>query len=488
MQRSNSSDVRVAIIGTGFGGIGTAIRLKQAGVKDFVLLERASEVGGVWRDNIYPGAACDVESHLYSFSFAPNPSWSHAFSAQPEILAYVKRCVATFGLRPFIRFNHDVCSATWDETAARWRLTTSQGDYTASVLVLATGALSEPAIPALPGLNEFAGTLFHSARWDASYDLRGRSVAVVGTGASAIQFVPRIQPLVSKLYLFQRTPPWILPRGDRPLSARERWLCRYVPFFQRVLRARIYMLRELEGVGFRQPKLMAAGEHLARRHLEKHVADPALCAKLTPHYTMGCKRILISDDYYPAITQPNVELITTGIRQIRADSLVDHAGIERHVDAIIFGTGFQVTDFPFCQHVRGRDGRVLTEQWAGSPRAHLGTTVAGFPNLFILQGPNTGLGHTSVIYMIEAQINHLVRALRYMMRHKVAAIEPRPEAQEAFVAEVDHAMQGTVWTAGGCQSWYLDRNGRNSTLWPGTTHQFRRRIARFQPGDYRLSR
>ena len=483
-QPSSRMRVRIVIIGSGFGGLGTAIQLKRHGISDFVVLERAGDVGGVWRDNSYPGAACDVPSHLYSFSFAPNPTWSHSYSSQPEILAYLRRCARDFGVLPHICFHHEVREAAWDEAGMCWRIETLQGGYDADILVAAAGALSEPAVPQLPGLDAFQGAMFHSAHWNHDIDMLGKRVAVVGTGASAIQFVPAIQPLVEQLCVFQRTPPWVLPRLDRPFTERERWLFRHMPLAQRLARLRVYLLLEMNGIGFRHPKLMTQVERIARRHLEASVPDPALRARLMPDYTIGCKRILISDDYLPALMQPNVEVITAAVTQVRPHGVVGQDGVERAVDVIIFGTGFQVTDYPFGRHIRGRDGRSLAERWRGSPQAYLGTTVAGYPNLFILQGPNTGLGHTSVIYMIEAQIEHIMNAIRYMDRYGVAGIEPRPEVQTAFIADVDRRMQGTVWTAGGCQSWYLDATGRNATLWPGSTLQFRRRAARFTPRDY----
>lgn len=481
---NNPFHTRIAIIGSGFGGLGTAIQLKERGIEDFVIFERDSDVGGTWRDNSYPGCACDVQSHLYSFSFAPNPDWTRSYSQQPEIWAYLKRCAADFQILPHIRFRHDVREAAWDERAQLWRIETSQGNFTASILVMASGALSNPALPKLRGLERFQGQKFHSARWRHDYDLTGRRVAVVGTGASAIQFVPEIQPKVSRLHIFQRTPPWIMPRRDRALGARSRRLFRRWPLAQRATREGIYWFREIFFLVFRHLRLSKLIERLALRHLKKSIADPQLRAKLTPTYAIGCKRILVSDDYLPALARPNVELVTDGIAEIREQSIVDDRGVERQVDAIIFGTGFQVTDQPLAKHIRGSHGRTLDEVWAGSPQAHVGTTVANFPNLFILMGPNTGLGHNSVLYMLEAQIEHLLAALTYMQRHGVSALEPRPGAQAAYVADVQKRMRGTVWTAGGCASWYLDRTGHNSTLWPDFSWRFRRRVARLRPDEY----
>ncbi|HEX8688277.1 MAG TPA: NAD(P)/FAD-dependent oxidoreductase, partial [Pyrinomonadaceae bacterium] len=365
---AGTTHTRVAVIGSGFGGLGTGIRLRQRGVEDFLIFERAGDVGGTWRDNSYPGCACDVQSHLYSFSFAPNPDWSRSYSPQPEIWDYLRRCARDFRLLPHLRFRHEVREAAWDEAARLWRLETSQGTYTASVLVMASGALSEPHVPALHGFESFRGKSFHSARWDHSYDLRGKRVAVIGTGASAVQFVPEIQPLVSRLHLFQRTPPWVMPRTERAFTERERRLFRRFPLLQRAERAAVYLFRELFVFGFRHLKLSRLIRRVALRHLERAVPDATLRAKLTPRYDIGCKRIVVSNDYLPALTRPNVEVVTAGISEVREHSIVDSEGVEREADAVIFGTGFRVTDPPLAAHVRGRGGVTLEEAWRGSPR------------------------------------------------------------------------------------------------------------------------
>jgi len=483
-----NAHVRVAIAGSGFGGLGTAIRLLQEGETDFLVFERAADVGGVWRDNTYPGCACDVESHLYSFSFARNPEWTRRYSPWSEIQRYLRDCAERFGVLPHIRFGHEVTRATWDEDALRWIVETTQGTFTADVFVAATGALSEPSIPRLPGLESFRGKAFHSARWDHGHDLRGRKVAVIGTGASAIQIVPEIQPKVGKLSLFQRTPPWVVPRRDRAITDLERRLLRRSPSLQRFVRGAIWARRELFACMFFDVRIARVVERLALLYLEKTIADPVLRAKVTPNYRIGCKRILISDDYLPSLTKHNVDVVTSPIREVREGSIVTEDGREHEVDTIVFATGFQVQDYPFKDRVRGRGGRTIADVWKNGASAHLGTTLAGFPNFFVLQGPNTGLGHTSVIIMMEAQIEHMLGALRFMRRHGYASVEPKPEAQAAFVAEVDRKMRGTVWTAGGCSSWYLDANGRNSTLWPGFTFTFRRRVERFDPREYVLTR
>jgi cation diffusion facilitator CzcD-associated flavoprotein CzcO len=425
-----------------------------------------------------------VASHLYSLSFAPNPDWTDRYSGQAEIWRYLQKCADDFGLRAHLRLEHEVRSAGWDEKARRWCLETAQGALTANVLVIAAGALSEPVIPDIPGLKAFQGRAFHSARWDHALDLAGRRVAVIGTGASAAQFIPEIQPKVARLLLFQRTPAWVLPRLDGKIAAWQRWVFRRFPSVQRLARLAIYVPREMGVLLFRHPWLMRRAQVLARRHLRRAVADPALRARLTPSYTMGCKRILLSNNYYPALTGANVEVLTSGIREIRSHSIVDGENVEHEVDAIILGTGFRPTDPPLAAAVRGREGRTLREVWAGSPRAHLGTTVAGFPNLFFLLGPNTGVGHTSVVYMIEAQIEHLVGALRFLRAEGAGTVEPRPEAQGEYVAAVDRRTEGTVWVAGGCRSWYLDGTGRSSAVWPDFTWRYRRRVARFRPQEY----
>jgi cation diffusion facilitator CzcD-associated flavoprotein CzcO len=480
--------LHVAIIGGGFGGLGAAIRLRQEGLHDFRVFERSADIGGTWRDNTYPGCACDVPSHLYSFSFAPNPRWSRSFSAQAEIWDYLRDCARRFGIRPHLRLGHELRRASWDEGRQRWILETSRGTWTADVLVAATGPLSEPQIPSLPGLDSFQGTAFHSASWDHGHDLTGRQVAVVGTGASAIQFVPEIQPRVGRLRVFQRTAPWVLPRRDRALTRAERLLFRLVPASQRLARASSYWVREGFTLGFLHPRIMGLPQRLALRQLRRAIPDPGLRARLTPDYTLGCKRVLLSNDYLPALARSNVELVTSAIREVRPHAIVTDDGVEHPADTIVFGTGFHASDPPVGDLVRGRDGRTLAEAWQGSPKAHLGVTVAGFPNLFLLLGPNTGVASTSVVLMIEAQVEYLLRALRFMRATGVASVEPRPEAQQAFVADLDARMRPTVWSIGGCASWYIDRTGRISAIWPGAVAAYRRRMRRFDPDLHRTKR
>lgn len=483
-------DVTVAIIGSGFGGIGMAARLNRAGFTDAVLLERAADLGGTWRDNSYPGAACDVPSHLYSFSFAPNPGWTRSFSPQPEILAYLRHVADGEGITAKIRFGAEVTAAGWEAAPRHWRVETTAGTLTARFLISAAGPLSDPMIPGIPGLDTFAGTVFHSATWDHGYDLTGRNVAVIGTGASAIQFVPQIQPVVSQLTVFQRTPPWIIPRHDRRLSRPEHWLFRHAPVTQQIARAGIYWGREAYALGFvENPEIMRKAAALALRHLRRQVTDPELRARLTPSYRMGCKRILISNDYYPALTQPNVSLVTDAIREIREKSVLTSDGTTHDADVIIFGTGFHVTDFPAAQRIFGADGVSLARRWSAEPgqTAFRGTTTAGFPNLFVLTGPNTGLGHTSQVFMIEAQIRYVIGALAHARRHGIDRIEVRPAAQAAYDRAVQRKMRRTVWVTGGCASWYLDARGRNVALWPDFTWKYAWQTRRFDPSSYDLA-
>ena len=478
--------VDVAIVGSGFSGLGMAIRLEQEGHRDYVVLERGDDVGGTWEFNTYPGCACDIPSHLYSFSFAPNPDWSETYSRQPEIRAYLQRCADRFGVRSKIRFGCELTVASWDDEGGFWELHTTTGPIRARVLVSATGPLFEPKMPQLPGLDDFGGTTFHSARWDHEYELSGKRVAVVGTGASAIQFVPEIQPEVKALHVFQRTPPWVVPHSNRRVTRLERRLYRALPAAQRAVRASIYAARELLVLGFvKRPRLMGLIERLARRQMEEQISNPELLRKVQPDYSIGCKRILPSNGWYPALGEPNVELVTERIREVRANSILGEDGVEREIDAIILGTGFKVTEMPVARMIRGRDGRSLDEIWRGSPRAHCGSTVAGFPNLFLLLGPNTGLGHNSMVYMIESQISYVLDALRVMDRKGAASVDVRPEVELAYNAAIDERMQGTVWNTG-CSSWYFDSSGRNAALWPDWTWRFRQRASRFDDLNYEL--
>ncbi|MDX5297710.1 MAG: NAD(P)/FAD-dependent oxidoreductase, partial [Gammaproteobacteria bacterium] len=417
----------IAIVGSGFSGLGMAIQLKKAGRHDFVLLERAAEIGGTWRDNHYPGAACDVPSHLYSFSFEPNPNWTRYYSRQAEILDYMRHCAAKYDLAPHVQVNSELVEARWDELQQHWHLIIANGRrLTARVLISGVGGLSRPALPNVKGLDQFQGTMFHSAEWNHDYDLRGKRVAVIGTGASAIQFVPEVAKVAGEVVLFQRTPPWIIPKFDGPISTGVRKLFSKLPFTRKLLRTGIYWQNEAFALGFIHPKIMTAAEMLARKHLKDQVKDPVLREKLTPNYTIGCKRILLSNNYYPALTRDNVNVVAAGVKEVRAHSVVASNGEEYPVDAIICGTGFDVAN-PFGPlKVIGKNGKDIREDVNGNVTAHLGVTVEGQPNLFLLLGPNTGLGHTSIIFMIEAQINYTLQALDAMQARKATAMEEKP--------------------------------------------------------------
>jgi cation diffusion facilitator CzcD-associated flavoprotein CzcO len=477
---------RVAVVGTGFSGLGMAAGLLRDGIDDFVVLERASGIGGTWRDNDYPGCACDIPSNLYSFSFAPNPRWSRSYSPQGEIREYLERTADRLGITPHIRFEAGLERADWDDDAQLWRLHTARGPLTASVLVAGCGPLAEPSIPSIPGLREFPGPVFHSARWRHDVDLSGKRVAVIGTGASAIQFVPQIQPTVGHLTLFQRTPPWVAPRRDRVVAPWKKELYAVLPPAQRAVRSASYWFRELNLgalLGSRKAKELAQQGLLG--YLEAAVPDPELRRKLTPDYAVGCKRVLISDDYYPALVQPNVTVQTEKVIEVTQDAVLTADGARHEVDVIILGTGFHVTDNPSWGLFRGKDGRSLLEVFEQTgPQAHRGTTFAGFPNLFHLVGPNTGLAHNSIVYMIEQQVDYTLQALRTMRRQGLASVEVQPEPQQRYNARVQEQMRGTVWTSGGCASWYLDKQGRNTTLWPTFTFRFRSLLKHFDAHNY----
>lgn len=481
---------RVLIVGSGFSGLGLAHRLREQGIEDLVVLERADDVGGVWESTTYPGLTCDVPSHLYSFSFAPNPGWSSTYSPQPEIRDYLRACADRFGLRPFVRTGVEVLEAAWDEGLGRWQVQTTDGAYSAQILVTAVGPLTEPRLPDVPGLADFEGTVMHSAQWDHGHDFRGERVASVGTGSSAIQYVPHLADVAERLYVFQRTPPWVIPSGRRPITDVERAVYRRVPVAQQAVRAGVYVSRELllaTGIT-KRPSMLRVMEAVSRRHMARVIHDPELLRQVTPDYSLGCKRILPSNRWYPALARPDVELVPHALREVRARSVVDGTAVEREVDTIVLATGYHVTDMPFAANVRGRTGASLAETWQGSPRAYLGLTVPDFPNLFVMLGPNTGQGHTSMIYMAESQIEHVTRLLRSMDDAGAATVEVTDPAFGAYNREVDERMRGTVWNTGGCRSYYVDENGRNSAQWPDWTWRFRRRAARLDPAAYRFER
>jgi cation diffusion facilitator CzcD-associated flavoprotein CzcO len=475
----------VLIVGSGFAGLGAAIQLDLAGRPDFLVIERGSEVGGTWRDNTYPGAACDVPSQLYSFSFAPNPNWSRTFSPQPEIQQYLRDTAARSGTLDRHLFNCELLAARWESAAKRWQVRTSKGTFTADFLVTAFGGLSEPRYPAVPGIEQFAGTIFHSARWRRDCDLADRQVAVIGTGASAIQLVPQIAAAAGHLDVYQRTAPWIMARGDRKFSRAERWAFRWVPGLQRLKRLLMLAGRDANSVAFcYAPRILQLVSARASAHRDRQITDPELRRRLTPSYLLGCKRVLLSDDFYPALAGESVELISEPITQVRADGIVTADGIVHPADVLILATGFRATDSPAADLIVGATGRSLGETWrTDGQQAYKGSTIAGFPNMLMLVGPNTGVGNTSMIFMIESQLRYLLDALRRMEHFGLATIEPTADAQRRFNVALQRRMAGTVWMTG-CASWYLDGRGRNTTLWPRFGFLFRAATRRFDLDAY----
>jgi cyclohexanone monooxygenase len=480
------SHVDHLIVGAGFAGLCAAIKLAEDGETDHVVIEKASEVGGTWRDNTYPGACCDVPSQLYSFSFAPNREWSSSYSPQPEIQDYLRDIARRYGVRDRIVVDTELEHAEWDPEAQRWRCRTTSGDVVAKTLITGTGGLSEPHLPDVDGIEDFGGRLFHSARWDHSVALTGKRVAVIGTGASAIQIVPEVQKLAAHLDVYQRTAPWVIPRNDRRYPRLERLALRHVPALGRLYRTGIYWAHESYVPAFTwQPRLGAPAQRAALANLHKGIADPELRAEVTPTFRLGCKRILRSNTYYPALAAANVDVVTDPIERMTPSGIVTRDGVEHPADVVVVATGFYTTELPIAERVVGREGRTLAEEWAtGGMSAYKGTTVHGFPNLFTLVGPNTGQGHTSMVFIIESQVAYLRDALATMRANGYGAVEPRAHVQRRWNVALQRRMRRTVWNTGGCSSWYLDDQGRNTTLWPRSTVSFRRQLARFDVAAY----
>ncbi|MDD7813754.1 NAD(P)/FAD-dependent oxidoreductase [Mycobacterium sp. CSUR Q5927] len=481
---------RALIIGTGFSGLGMAIALQKQGV-EFLILEKADEIGGTWRDNTYPGCACDVPSHLYSFSFEPKATWSRLFSPQPEILDYLKGVTDKYDLRRHIRFGSKVTRAAWDDDEFRWHVFTEDGqEYVAQFVVSGVGGLHIPRLPDIDGIDEFAGTAFHSAQWDHSVDLTGKRVAVIGTGASAIQIVPAIVDRVAELQLYQRTPAWVVPVPHHQLPGAVRQAFAVVPGLRYAVRAGIYWA--LEGVGFamtKRPGLLRLIEAVGKLNIRRQVRDKELRRKLTPQYRAGCKRILYSgNNYYRAVADPTTTLITDRISRITRSGIVTADNVERPVDVIIYATGFHVTDSYTYVGIIGPNGEDLVERWnREGVEAHRGIAVADMPNLFFLLGPNTALGHTSVVFMIESQIRYVAQAIAAADKAGAQALAPSRAAQDRYNAELQDKLAGSVWMTGGCNSWYLDEHGVNRTLWSGMTWQYWQSTRSLRAGEYRFS-
>jgi cation diffusion facilitator CzcD-associated flavoprotein CzcO len=480
--------MRVAVIGTGFAGLAAVHALRDACIDDFVVLERAAEVGGIWRDNSYPGIACDVPSHLYSLSFAPNPDWVRTFSDGAQIRDYCGQVARRLRMDEVTEFGEEVLDASWQQTRQCWQIRTTTREFSADVIIDGSGGLSDPAWPAIDGLAEFQGTICHSARWDHDADLSGKRVAVIGTGASAVQIVPAIQPEVAAMTVFQRTPGWVLPRLDRDITRAERRLLRAVPLVQRALRGGQALVRDgvLSQVMHRR-WVRRIVQAVATAHLRRAVADPALRAKLQPSFEIGCKRILISSKWYPALTQPNVQVETSPILRVSEHAVVTADGREHPVDAIVLATGFHVTDAPIAGRLHGRDGRSLAQTWGPSPRAYRGVTTANLPNLFRIGGAGTATGHISHILQIESGVRYAIGALRAMDAYGLSSVEVTQAAEDAYASRVGQMLSGTVFVTGGCTSWYLDKSGQASAAWPSTARRYRRWTRRFDLENYHLT-
>ncbi len=475
----------VVVIGAGFGGIAAASRLRQMGIADIVVLEEADDLGGTWRDNTYPGCACDVPSALYSYSFAPNPDWTRMYAGHAEIHAYLRRTADELGVTDAIRYGTRLESAVWDQDAQLWHLNTSAGTLTARWVVAGCGPLHRPAVPDLPGIDTFEGTLFHSGQWDHGHELTGRRVAVLGTGASAIQFVPEIQPVVESLILLQRTAQWILPKPDRSVGHIERALYRRIPATQRVMRRLTHAAFESATFGVRHPMLLRPLERVSRAYMRRHINDPSLRRRMTVDFAMGCKRILLSNRWYQALAQPNVRVVDGHVREVRANSIVDGEGVEHPVDTLILATGYHAAAPPVAELFLHADGRSMSEHFeSGGAQAYLGTHVAGYPNLFILTGPNSFV-YSSIVDVIEAQVERIALAVNFARHHNIGSISVSVAVQETYNVELQEALSRTVW-ASGCSSWFLNKDGRNTTMWPWSTGELRRRMGDFDPTGFDL--
>lgn len=456
------------IVGAGMSGLCAAIKLREAGYKDIVILEKSEGVGGTWHDNIYPGSGCDVPSHLYSYSFALNPDWTHVFSRQDEILRYFEKCADDFGVRPYLRTKVEVASAEFKDDA--WHVVSKDGrSWRARFLIMGVGQLNRPQIPGLTGLGRFQGQIFHSARWNYNVDLKGKHVAVVGTGASAVQFVPEIVKQAAHVDVYQRSPNWVIPRKDKAYGRLTKWLFRNIPGLMRTYRAWIYAKLEARFAGFHKGawvgKLIEAQ---ARSHLEREIKNPDLRAKLTPDFPVGCKRILISDDYYAALAKDNVTLHTTPIEYVESQAIHTSDGVRHPADVIIFGTGFETTGFLHPIKVTGRGGLDLHQTWAKGAEAYMGVTVAGFPNMFLLYGPNTNLGHNSIIFMVERQVDYMLGLLSQMKARQAPWIDVQAHVMERYNTATQDQLKSSVWDAG-CGSWYKTESGKITNNWPSWT-------------------
>ncbi len=471
-------DLSVAIIGSGFAGLCMGIKLKEAGFQNFTILEKAGRIGGTWRENTYPGAACDAPSFLYSFSFEPNPRWSRKFAEQPEILEYIEHCARKYGLIPHIQLNTEIGEAKWDDDDGSWKIRAKDGrEFSARVLVSGCGQLNRPQFPKIPGMETFKGTAFHSAQWRHDHDLSGERVAVIGNGASALQFIPKIAPKAKRLTLFQRSPYWVVPKPERIYGGLAKAIFSHVPLAARLYRYWIYLQHESRWPAFsRDSWLGSLTKGIAKKYIKSQIADPELRRKLTPDFPVGCKRVLISNDYYSTLTRENVEVVDDPIARVTESGVETKSGRSFEADTIIYGTGFESTSFLAPMRIVGRKGRVLNERWKEGAEAYLGVAVPEFPNFFLLYGPNTNLGHNSIIFMIESQVNYIMHCVGEIARG-VKSLEVREEAMRAFSGEMQRQLEHSVWGAG-CSSWYKTDSGRITNNWAYSTVRYWWRMRR----------
>ncbi|PJZ78489.1 flavin-containing monooxygenase [Leptospira neocaledonica] len=485
-QNKKEKSISIAIVGTGFGGLCAAIQLKKNGFHNFVIYEKSNSVGGTWRENTYPGAACDVPSHLYSFSFEPNANWPRKYSAQPEILSYLKHCAEKYGVLPHIRFGIEIQSADWDDSSRVWKIKTSQNEtLDHDVFISAVGQLNRPALPSIKGLESFKGRIFHSANWDPSYNFSGKKVAAIGTGASAIQFIPQIVNQGAEVTVFQRTAPWVVPKPDRKYWGFEKFLFKYLPGLRLLHRFQIYIWNEIRMIAFQKNNhANQIVKWMSLSHMKKFVKDPELRKILTPDYPAGCKRILLSNDYYEALAKPNTKVLSESIQEANSDGIITKEGLQKF-DTIVFGTGFKATEFLSPMKVKGTNNQDLNEVWKNGAEAYLGVTVAGFPNFYILYGPNTNLAHNSIVYMIESQVRYIISALNEMNKKGIKALIPKVRSMQNYNASLNKKFDKFVWDTG-CNNWYINSSGKNTNNWPGHTYEYSYKTRKINLSEYEI--
>ena len=488
LMHQSSQKTKIAIIGAGFGGLAMAIRLLQSGIQDFIILEKADDVGGTWRENQYPGAACDVQSHMYSLSFAPKKDWSKRYAEAPEIFDYIQDLIKEFDLKKYIQFHQEVVASRYHEDTLHWHIDLKSGQkIEAQFMVFASGPLHVPQIPQIKGIEKFQGEVFHSAQWNHNYNLNDKNVASIGTGGSAIQYIPEIAEKVKNLYVLQRTAAWVIPRDERAYNALDKKLFSRFEWFRKLHRSRLYWSNESRVVPIVKPKMIQYGQKLAEIFIKFQVKDKATIKKLTPDYILGCKRILISNKYYPTFNRKNVELITDAIQEITEKSIIFKTGEERQIDCLIYGTGFITDPRIYLKSFAcyGQNGLELKDAWKNGAESYYGICTKNFPNLFQLLGPNTILGHNSVIFMIESQVNYILQLIQLVDKTQTQAIVIKPEVQDQFNHKIQQKLEGTVWQSG-CVSWYQQDGGKNFALWPTYTWKYWLETRKANPSAYRL--